>query len=68
MMRSTAFRRLKLAKEIGIKKSAEELGISANTIAYWIAETRRGKIDLDKGSQTPESELLPPARLNADGK
>jgi transposase len=54
---------VKLAKEIGIRKSAEELGISGNTIAYWTAEARRGKIDLGKGSQTPESAMSLAAQI-----
>jgi transposase len=48
---------VKLAKEIGIRKPAEELGITGNKIMYWVADARRGKIDLVRGSQTPESTM-----------
>ena len=48
---------IKLAKEIGTKKAAEELGIPKNTLGGWISKARRGEIDTGKGNRTPEEAL-----------
>lgn len=48
---------IKLAKEIGIKKAAEELGIPKNTLGGWVSKARKGEIDTGKGSREPEEAL-----------
>jgi transposase len=48
---------VKLAKEIGQAKAAEELGPPKNTMYGWVRANRRGNLDLRTGSQTPQSAL-----------
>lgn len=48
---------VKLAKEIGQAKAAEELGIPRNTMYGWIRANRLGNLDLGAGSQTPQSAM-----------
>ena len=48
---------VKLAKEIGQAKAAEELGIPKNTMYGWVRANRRGSLDLGTGSQPPQSAL-----------
>ena len=48
---------VKLAREIGGKKAAAELGIPDGTMSSWMYDARKGAIDTGKGTQTPESGL-----------
>lgn len=48
---------VKLTKEIGAKKAAEELGIPYNTLSGWVRKAKNGDINLGKGSYTPEEAL-----------
>jgi transposase len=48
---------VKLAREIGNKKAAEELGIPTGTLGGWVKSAKDGAIDLGKGFQTPESAI-----------
>lgn len=48
---------IKLAKEIGAKKAAEELGIPKNTLGGWVSKARKGEIDIGKGARSPEESL-----------
>ncbi len=43
---------VKLAKEIGTKKAAEELGMPKNTLGGWISKVRKGEIDTGSGSRS----------------
>lgn len=45
---------VKLAKEIGTKQAAEELGIPKGTLGGWLKKAREGKIDTGSGSRKPE--------------
>ena len=48
---------VKLAKETGQAKAAEEPGIPKNTMYGWVRADRLGSPDLGAGSQTPQSAL-----------
>lgn len=48
---------LKLAKEIGTKRAAEELGVPKNTLGTWVHKAKKGEVDPGKGEQTPETAL-----------
>lgn len=48
---------VKLAKEIGNKKAAQELGVPYNTLSGWIRKAKDGEIDLGQGSRTPDSAI-----------
>ena len=48
---------VKLAKEIGQAKTAKELGIPKNTLYGRVRANRLGNLDLEAGSQTPQSAL-----------
>ena len=48
---------VKLAKEIGQAKAVKELGISKNTMYGWVRANRLGCLDLEAGSQTPQSAM-----------
>lgn len=54
---------VKLAKEIGPKKAAQELGIPSGTIGGWVSEAKAGKIDLGAGAQTPQGAMTLAAEL-----
>ena len=56
---------IKLAEKIGQSKAAEELGIPKNTLYGWVREARQAYIDLDKGTQSPESAMSLDEELNA---
>ena len=56
---------VKLAKEIGAKKAAVELGMPEGTLSGWICAAKRGEIDLGKGQQTPQSGMTLAAELKA---
>ena len=48
---------VKLAKEIGQAKAANELGIPKNTLYGWMRVRRQGNLDLGAGTQTPDSAM-----------
>ncbi len=48
---------IKLAKEIGRKRAAEELGIPKNTLGTWLHKAKTGEVDTGAGEQTPETAL-----------
>ena len=48
---------VKLTKEIGQAKAAEELGVPKNTMYGWVRASRLGNLDLGAGSQTPQSAM-----------
>lgn len=43
---------VKLAKEIGVRKAARELGIPENTLYGWMKAVREGRLDMGAGSHT----------------
>lgn len=59
---------IKLAKEIGTKKAAEELGIPKNTLGGWISKARKGEIDTGKGNRNPEETLNLAQQLQEERK
>lgn len=48
---------VKLAKEIGTKSAAEELGIPKGTLGGWVKKAKYGEIDTGIGSRKPEEAL-----------
>lgn len=48
---------VKLAKEIGNKAAADELGIPKGTIGTWVSKAKSGEIDTGAGTHTPEESL-----------
>ena len=48
---------VKLAKEIGTKSAAEELGIPKGTLGGWVKKAKDGEIDTGFGSRKPEESL-----------
>lgn len=48
---------VKLAKEIGTKSAAEELGITKETLGGWVKKAKDGEIDTGVGSRKPEESL-----------
>ena len=48
---------IKLAKEIGNKASANELGIPKGTLGTWLRKARNGEIDTGLGIRSPEDSL-----------
>lgn len=48
---------VKLAKEIGNKEAAKELGIPKGTIGTWVSKAKAGEIDTGAGTRTPEESL-----------
>ncbi len=48
---------VKLAKEVGTKKAAEELGIPVGTLSGWNYAAKRGDLGVGKGERTPENTL-----------
>lgn len=48
---------LKLAKEVGPKQAATELGMPESTLSGWTYRARKGEIDTGAGSRTPEESL-----------
>lgn len=59
---------IKLAKEIGTKKAAEELVIPKNTLGGWISKARKGEIDTGKGNRNPEEVLNLSQQLQEERK
>ena len=54
---------VKLAREIGGKKAAAELGIPDGTVSSWVHEARKGAIDTGKGTQSPQSGMTQAAEI-----
>ncbi len=48
---------VKLAKEIGNKAAAEELGIPKGTLGTWLRKARAGEIDTGTGTRSPDESL-----------
>ena len=48
---------IKLAKEVGSKRAAEELGIPKNTLGTWLHKAKTGEVDQGAGKQAPETAL-----------
>ena len=48
---------IKLAKEIGAVKAAEELGIPVNTLYGWQKAAREGRLEIGSGAHTPQSAM-----------
>ena len=46
---------VKLGREIGFSKAAEELGIPTDTIYGWNKAAKAGRLDLGPGQQTPQT-------------
>ena len=47
----------KLAKEIGVRKAARELGVPENTLYGWMKAAREGLLDMGADSHTPNSAM-----------
>ena len=48
---------VKLAKEIGVKQTRQELRVPESTIRGWIYKEQKGEIDTGNGSRKPEESL-----------
>ena len=59
---------IKLAKEVGNKAAADELGIPKGTIGTWLKKAREGEIDTGVGTRTPEESLNLAQQLQAANK
>lgn len=59
---------IKLAKEIGNKAAADELGIPKGTLGTWLHKARQGEIDNGNGTRTPEESLNIAQQLQAANK
>ena len=59
---------VKLAKEIGNKAAAAELGIPKGTLGSWCRKARNGEIDTGVGTRTPEESLNIAQQLQAANK
>ena len=49
---------VKLAKEIGQAKAAKELGVPKNTLYTWMRIFRLKRLNLESGTQTPQSAMI----------
>ena len=59
---------IKLAKEVGNKAAADELGIPKGTIGTWMKKARSGEIDTGAGTRTPAESLNIAQQLQAANK
>ena len=59
---------IKLAKEIGSKAAADELGIPKGTLGTWLRKARTGEIDTGTGMRTPEESINNAQQLQAANK
>ena len=59
---------VKLAREIGTKKAAEELDIPKNTLGGWVSKARKGEMDTGNGSRKPEESLNLAQQLQEERK
>ncbi len=59
---------VKLAKEIGTKQAADQLGIPKGTLGGWVKKARDGEIYTGKGSRSPEEALSLVQQLQEERK
>ena len=59
---------VKLAREIGTKKAAEELKIPKNTLGGWMSKARKGEIDIGNGNRSPGEALNLAQQLQEERK
>ena len=59
---------IKLAKEIGNKASANELGIPKGTLGTWLRQAQSGEIDTGLVTRSPEDTLNIAQQLQAANK
>lgn len=59
---------VKLAKEVGNKAAAKELGIPKGTLGTWLRKARDGEIDTGSGTRSPEDSLNLAQQLQAANK
>ncbi len=59
---------VKLAKEIGNKSAADELGIPKGTLGSWLRKAKTGEIDTGSGTRSPEESLNLAQQLQAANK
>ena len=59
---------IKLAKEIGNKAAADELGIPKGTLGTWLHKARQGEIDTGSGTRSSEESLSIVQQLQAANK
>lgn len=59
---------IKVAKEIGNKASADELGVPKGTLGTWLRKARSGEIDIGSGTRLPEDQLNIAQQLQAANK
>ncbi len=59
---------VKLAKEIGVRKAARELGVPENTLYGWMKAARGGRLDMGAGSHTPNSAMLSGRGIGSDAQ
>ena len=59
---------IKLAKEVGNKAAAEELGIPKGTLGTWLKKAKAGEIDTGSGTRLPEESLNLAEQLQAANK
>lgn len=48
---------VRLAKELGTKRAAEELGIPNGTLSGWVHAAKKGELDVGKGERTPQEAM-----------
>ena len=48
---------VKLGREVGFNKAAQELDISVDTLYGWNKAAKEARLDMGPGSQTPESAM-----------
>lgn len=59
---------VKLAKETGTKRAAEELGIPKGTLGGWVKKAKDGEIDIGSESRNPEEALNLAQQLQEERK
>ena len=59
---------IKLAKEIGTKNAAQELGIPNGTLGTWLRKAKVGEIDTGSGTRSLEDSLNLAQQLQAANK
>ena len=59
---------IKLAKKIGTKQAAEELGIPKGTLGGWMKKAKEGEIDTGVRSRSPEEALHLAQQLQEERK
>lgn len=59
---------VKLAKEVGNRAAAKELGIPCSTLGTWQRKAKNGEIDTGSGTRSPEESLNLAQQLQAAKK